>query len=855
MIEYELNTIKNNITDRVIVLSAIFLLLPLLASIARWFDIGWQNIYITHIILYALILVICFLRKILPTKIKIISLVLIYAIIGFSGLKTFAFSGVYFFLVISIALAAVLADKKTLTIVFISILLVFSFIAWGYISGYLKLNIDLNAFSQSKIQWLTLSTSFIAFVFIFIMGFRKFYTELINSIEEKELIEKQLINKNAELIRLKKIKEESGERFRKLVMHMPSGIATYKAVDNGKDFVFIDINEEALKITNSTKEELIGHRLLEKFPQMDKTPLFKNLQTVFTSGKDSYIPPFYYKDDVRKGWRENYIYKLQTGEIVTVFKNVTKLKEAEEKLKLQNTELRKAKIIAEESENRLLTYINSIPDIVCYKDGEGKWLLANNADLKLFNLTGINYINKTDKELAEYTPEIYKDAFRNCILSDESAWKNKKLSRGIENIPLTNGSFKTYDVYKIPLFYTNGERKGLAVIGRDITNLKMTEKELIKAKEHAEESDRLKTAFLNNMSHEIRTPMNGIIGFSKLLARPGKTDTEREKYGEIIVKSSEQLLQLVNDILDIAKIEANEINIKNEEINLHEFCNEIISLYQIEAQKKNIILSVDKSKIPEEIISADLMKLRQIFNNLLNNALKFTDKGSIEISCKISEENIIFSVKDSGIGIKKDLQESIFNRFRQVEPTSNKNYGGTGLGLAICKGLADKMHGTIWVESILGEGSNFKLSLPYRPIKKLKPETQNIKTEKLRDIEKIKILIAEDEQINYLYISEVLSSINANLIHAYNGRDAVDYVKNHNDIDIILMDIKMPIMNGYDATREIKQIAPNIPVIALTAHAFIEDKDKAFEVGCNDFLTKPINEKVLFECIKKHLKK
>jgi CheY-like chemotaxis protein len=340
-----------------------------------------------------------------------------------------------------------------------------------------------------------------------------------------------------------------------------------------------------------------------------------------------------------------------------------------------------------------------------------------------------------------------------------------------------------------------------------------------------------------------------------MLANPGKTDLEREKYGKIIVKSSEQLLQLVNDILDVAKIEAHEIHIRNEEIDLNEFCEEIIGLYQIEAKKKGLTLNAKKSGMPKHNILTDITKLRQIFNNLINNALKFTEKGCIEISCQTSENDITFSVKDSGIGIKKDLLTSVFDRFKQVESPSDKNYGGTGLGLAICKGLIEKMHGNIWVESEFGKGSTFRFSLPYKPLESIKPEIQKVKIEKLHDLKKIKILIAEDEVINYLYISEVLSNLHAILVHAHNGNEAVEYIKSHNDIDVILMDIKMPIMNGYEATTEIKKISPDIPIIALTAHAFAEDKEKAYEVGCADFLTKPIDETSLLKCINKHLKK
>ena len=858
MVENELNKIKSHITDRVITLSVIFLFFPLIASLSRWFEIGWQNIYITHIVLYAITLLIFFLRKILPLNTKVLLLIIIYSIVGFAGLKSYAFSGVYFFIVISIALISILLERKLGFVILVIIMLIFGSIAWGYISGNLTSSVDFNYFSQSLTQWITLSISFITFIFIFILGFRKFYTELIKSMEEKTIIGNKLKAQNKELNQIRKTAVENTERFKKLIQHMPSGIATYKAIDDGKDFVFIDVNKEAERITNTKNGELIGHSLLEQFPHMDKSPLLKSLQLVHKEDKDIYVPPFFYKDEIREGWRENYIYKLQTGEIVAVFKDVTDIKNAEKKLQKQNIELKKAKKIAEDSEHRLKTFIDSIPDVVCFKDGKGRWLLANDADLKLFHLEGIDYLGKTDAELSKLTEDVFSQAFMHCIETDEKAWQKKKLSREIETITQENGTKTVFDVYKIPLFTRSGKRKGLAVIGRDITKQKITEEKLIKAKEAAEKSDQLKTSFLNNMSHEIRTPMNGIIGFSKLLMTKEHNQEDHKKYTEIIINSSQQLLQLVNDILDIAKIEANEVNLKEEEIDIDAFCKEIITFYKIEADKKGIDLLVDKTKLQNTKFILDPIKLRQVINNLINNALKFTDKGSIKLSCSDHDNNLKVSIADTGIGIAKEMQNSVFDRFRQVETNSEKNYGGTGLGLAICKGLIKLMHGKIWVESDLGMGSTFHFTIPYKTVNQSKTNTMS--EEKKMDLKelnhkKILILVAEDEEINYLFLSELLSQIQADLLHAKNGKEALELVKQNPNIDIVLMDIKMPIMNGYDSTREIKKIQPDLPVIALTAHAFAEDRENSLKAGCDAFLSKPIDENELFACIEKHYKK
>ena len=708
----KINEIKNDIVNRIVILSVIFMLLPLLSSLSRIFEIGWQNIYIAHVLLYIGIALTFFFRNKLSTVIKLNALITIYAITGLAGLYSYAFSGVYIFIILAISFLAVLSNRK-LTIVYISVfLLVFILIAFGYTSGKINAQINLTLFSHSITQWITHSLSLVSFIIIFIGGFRRFYSELIKAIDEKTVIENKLI--------------------------------------------------------------------------------------------------------------------------------------------LQNNKLKKATLHAEVNEHRLLTFINSIPDIVCYKDGKGRWLLANKADLELFSLTNIDYVGKTDKELSKDTAPIYKEAFENCVFSDELAWKNKKLTQGIETIPLANGGHKSFEIYKIPLFHENGERKSLAVIGRDITNLKKTENELIAAKERAEKSDKLKTAFLNNMSHEIRTPMNGIIGFSKMLTDPDRNDQEKNKFANIIIKSSEQLLQLVNDILDIAKIEANEVIVHEEEIDMLNFCMETMAIYTLQAKNKDLELFIKKNHLVHNNILIDKYKFQQILNNLISNAIKFTDTGNITVACEQSNNQILFSVSDTGRGIKKEYLDSIFDRFHQVEENNSDNRG-TGLGLAICKGLVTIMKGKIWVESELGKGSTFKVSLPYKTVSKpnIKKATNNKQD---YNYDKKTILIAEDEDVNYLFISELLNQMKLNIIRSKNGQEALEMVKSHPEISLILMDIKMPIMDGYKATRIIKNIRNDIPIIALTAHAFSEDKVNALKAGCDDFISKPIDDEKLFQCLDKYLK-
>ena len=392
--------------------------------------------------------------------------------------------------------------------------------------------------------------------------------------------------------------------------------------------------------------------------------------------------------------------------------------------------------------------------------------------------------------------------------------------------------------------------------------LKENNEELEISKEKAEESDKLKTAFLSNMSHEIRTPMNGIMGFSEILVKPDINDEQKEQYKEIIIKSCNQLLNIVNDILDIAKIEAGQVKTKEKEVFLQDYCLNIINLHQKEAKRKNIELKtcdesfcqMYKTLCPKVLI--DEKKLSQIINKLLNNALKFTKEGTIKLLCCIKNDQIEFSVSDTGIGIPTKLHEKIFDPFRQAELTTTRIYGGTGLGLSICKGLVEQMNGKIRVKSELGKGATFFVTIPYKPInseiEKIKSDIQIIDNQ-----DKYIILIVEDEEVNNLYFEAILENeieFNCEILHAKDGKEAVDICKNKKEIDLILMDLKMPVMSGYEATKQIKEFSPDLPIVAQTEHPAREEKEQALSAGCDDFISKPISEETFNKIIKKYLK-
>ncbi|MFP4366564.1 MAG: response regulator [Bacteroidales bacterium] len=379
--------------------------------------------------------------------------------------------------------------------------------------------------------------------------------------------------------------------------------------------------------------------------------------------------------------------------------------------------------------------------------------------------------------------------------------------------------------------------------------------ELIRAKERAEESDRLKTAFLNNISHEIRTPMNAITGFSELINTPGLSPEKLRNFTDVIIKSGKQLLSIITDIISIASVEAGQEKLIKKETNINSLCNLVLEQYSSRAQENNVDLSF-KSTLNENeaVIITDETKLLQILGNITGNAIKFTEEGSVQFGCKFQNDELLFYVKDTGIGIPREMHKEIFKRFRQANGPSSKEYGGSGLGLSIAKAYLDLLGGKIWLDSAPGKGSEFYFSIPAEKPAQTNPEPAG-RDDKAGSSSSVltTLLIAEDEDFNFLLLEEFLNDTNINIIRACNGKEAVNICKSSKHIDLILMDIKMPLMNGLEATREIKKFMPGIPVIAQTAYAGDYDRNKAASYGCNDFLSKPFKQEDLLKKINLYL--
>ncbi|MCF8303894.1 MAG: PAS domain S-box protein [Bacteroidales bacterium] len=518
------------------------------------------------------------------------------------------------------------------------------------------------------------------------------------------------------------------------------------------------------------------------------------------------------------------------------------------------TEKRKAYRALKESEEHFRTFTEFAPiAIMIYS--KNKWIYANKYAQDLTGYTSEEFLKMN------YWDIVHPD-YKQLIKERGSArldGRNSEVENHYEfKILHKNGSEIWVDFRAEPIEYHG--QIAVLISAQDITQRKKMEQDLVDAKNKAIESDRLKSAFLATMSHELRTPLNAIIGFSDLL-KDGENGEELREYAETINTNGVHLLNLIQDIFDLSIIESGKINIISKTVNVHNIMDEIWDILAAELKNfKKEHLHV-YTNLPEKNIeiTSDPYRLKQIMLNLLKNALKFTHEGFVEYGYKQAGEHALqLYVKDSGIGVPEDKREVIFERFRQLDDSHTRKYEGTGLGLSISKELAELLGGEINVESEEGKGSIFYFTLPFqfrKITKSLKSgkSSMTANNKETNHLEGKTILIVEDDLSSYALLKTILKVNNANALWATQGSKAIELCHSNDNIDLVLMDIKLPDISGFEATRKIKEICPNIPIIAQTAYAMSGDREKALEEGCDDYISKPIKKDHLMMILQKHL--
>ncbi|NOQ25988.1 MAG: PAS domain-containing protein [Bacteroidales bacterium] len=767
--------------------------------------------------------------------------------------------------------------------------------------------------------------------------------------------------------------------FFKICEYSKNGIALFESQDNGVTFIIKYFNQKAADIEFVNKEDVIGKKLTESFPSINKSGLLEALRSVFHHNEPEEFLVKVFSSGKLIEWKHNYIYKLSNNELVSIFIDETKnknkdyeLKEHRGKLEIamdaadnfsfefhfdslkittqkelyrslgfkdveinelfqkfnslihpedysninilsqNNTENKKFRVYTEfrlknkndnwiwfmatgkivdwdenkkpiklvgllkdiqkekelflklkQSEENFLQLSENINDAFWLRSLDNKIVYANQACYKISD----GFFKELFEDFNKYYHWIHPDDRERIIKQRNNNLKNPNNNYFYEHrIIRPNGEIRWYWIRTFPVYNEEGKVYRRAGISSDITEQKELVNELLLAKDKAEESDNLKSAFLANMSHEIRTPMNGILGFSELLKDEDITTKEKNEYIKIIDQNGNQLLNLINDIIDIAKIEASQLSINKSDTDINSILEETYLLFsekQKRLKKQTINFSVNFNNNQNSTVYTDPKRLQQILNNLLSNAFKFTYSGSISFGYDfINNKNsnyFKFFVSDSGIGISSKMKKIIFERFGQEFNEKYKNSQGTGLGLAISKGIVKLLDGEIWVESTqenetLGTSgsSTFYFTIPAvdnaPQIVPIEPKITEI-----NNFENTTILIVEDDLDNLEFLRQLLVKYEANVLLANSGEEAISIVKSNKQINLVLMDIRLPDMDGFETTRRIKKISPKLPVIAQTAYAMSNDRENCLKNGCDDYVSKPLNKSILFKKINQYI--
>lgn len=608
------------------------------------------------------------------------------------------------------------------------------------------------------------------------------------------------------------------------------------------------INPAFTSLTGYSKKEAIGQKMSILKSGLQPDDFYKDVWKTIKLGK-TWQSLFHNRNKFGElYWEQNTItpIKNNNGQItnyISIKENITELIE---------------------NQLRLDTLINAIPDPIIFKNAKGQWLEINNACMQLFTLSDVDFQGKTSLDLAQFIPK-FKPIFEEDHLADIQAWQTKTLVKTKHVFPSSGSENKrTFDVTRVPLFQENGDKKAIIVIARDITErekgivelekqnqqyivlseqYKQQNKQLKQAKNKAEESDKLKTSFINNISHEFRTPMNSIIGFSNLLMRNELSKEKKQQYCNTIERNCNILLDIVSDTIEISKIQSNQLLVRLKKTPIKQTISEVITQFEPLAREKKLELIHEISCSREATILIDSYKLQQILRHLISNALKFTHEGFIKVTCSLAPNSMLrISIKDTGIGISADKQKIIFAPYAQAEIGSSRTFGGIGIGLTLVKAYIDLLNGQLDIQSDINQGSEFIILLPYEVI----PQTVAKPSQSV-------ILLAEDDFENFTFLHDFMAENDIKVIHARTGKEAIDLCRQQYDFKLIIMDLHMPIMDGISATKLIKEFKPEIPVIALTAHYTEHNNKELHTFGFEKILAKPISFSELNQIIDMYL--
>lgn len=616
---------------------------------------------------------------------------------------------------------------------------------------------------------------------------------------------------------------------------------------------FIEANDSAIKMLGYSREELLQMKIYDIEVNQLQNETIKYYDEILQLGHRVYETKNKTKTgkiiDVEMSITHS---EIDDGRFFIFVRDISERKQTEEKLRKlsQAVEQSPTSIVITDSKGNI-EYVN--PKFIATSGYSLEDVIGKKPSVLKSGHTSTDEYQQlwqTIKNGKDWSGE-----FHNRRKNGELFWESASISPMID----FKGKITHFIAIKEEITYRKEteillEEKNLKIEAQNLEYKRINE-ELIVAKNQAEESDKLKTSFLANMSHEIRTPMNGILGFAGLLKDPMLTGDEQKEYIDIIEKSGARMLNIINDIIDISKIESGLMKVKITESNINDQIDYIYTFFKPEVEKKGMKLSCVKSLTStDSVIRTDREKVFAILINLVKNAIKYSEVGEIEFGYIKKEEFLEFFVKDNGIGIPQNRQIAIFERFIQADIEDKMAAQGAGLGLTISKSFVEMLGGKIWLESESGKGSTFYFTIPYDTKTEEKTSIQNavIDNEFVNHLKKLKILIAEDDLISKLFINKIVQPFSKEILNVSNGVEVVKSCKNNPDIDLILMDIKMPIMDGYEATQEIRKFNKDVIILAQSAYGLSSDIQEAINAGCNDHISKPIDKNKFLTLIEKY---